>query len=148
MTTTNCSNSGVLPKVIRKPSCPNHQSERSEPMNAMTAFKDLLDAITKVQNAYRLSHIDREESGLSTVGDLLAHIIRYGDMDEKPWPEEWHRLLKEEGQTATSLEKNDPELFWRLNIAASILGLTHNTPGGSCSMYDEAIRPFLQMRTK
>jgi hypothetical protein len=72
------------------------------------------------------------------LGEMLSDMIRYGDIEEAPWPEEW--LKEVNWQT---IWKDDPELYYRLSIAASILKLMNKSEGGSWSVHDDTVRPFL-----
>lgn len=83
-----------------------------------------------------------EQSTPKTLAELLAEMIRYGDIDEYPWPQEWHDTMKCNYQT---LYKDDPELYTRCCIAASILGLANNTPAGLWHGLQESVKPFLQL---
>lgn len=72
------------------------------------------------------------------LGEMLSDMVRYGDIEEAPWPEEW--LKEVNWQT---IYKEDPELYYRLSIAASILKLMNKSEGGSWSTHDDIVRPFL-----
>lgn len=74
------------------------------------------------------------------LGEMLSDMIRYGDIEEAAWPEEW--LKEVNWQT---IYKEDPELYYRLSIAASILKLMNKSEGGSWSMHDDTVRPFLNL---
>ncbi len=70
------------------------------------------------------------------LGKLLADMVLYGDIDEAPWPVCWVEEERAEGPFSE-------EVRTRANIAASILKLMDRSPGGSWSMHDGAVRPFL-----
>ena len=74
------------------------------------------------------------------LGDVLAEMIRYGDIHEAPIPQEW---LDAAPDAWTELQK-DEELFTRVSIAATLHKLAHNTQGGSCSVEDELVKASLQ----
>ena len=64
-----------------------------------------------------------------TLGELLAEMIRYGDIHEA---------------AITVDHGNDEEAATREEIASTILKLTNDGPGGSCSRYDKVVAPFLK----
>ena len=62
-------------------------------------------------------------------------MILYGDIDEAPWPEPISHL---------NLSEIDQETYWRCSVAATLLKLTNNGQGGSCSTSDNLVKPYLQ----
>ncbi len=84
---------------------------------------------------------------MKTLGDLLSDMIRYGDIEEAPWPDQWFVDIGIDPADARSFKRfclDDPELTIRLNIAATIIKLTHGGQGGSCSSSDALVTAFLQ----
>lgn len=71
------------------------------------------------------------------LGEVLADILLNGDIHEAPWQDSWLA----EGQQAHELSTEEQVI---LDITATILKLTNGGQGGSCSKYDELVRPFLQ----
>jgi 8-oxo-dGTP diphosphatase len=74
------------------------------------------------------------EMSFVKLADALAHMILYGDIDEASHPDDFLPVLNE----------TDPEVQIRRNIASTILKLAYGGPGGSCSMLDKHVAPFLR----
>ena len=62
-----------------------------------------------------------------TLGEVLADMIAYGDIHEASWPKKWRPVDHEK----------DMEAFTRGEIAATLLKLTFNGPGGTCSSEEQ-----------
>lgn len=72
------------------------------------------------------------------LGETLANMVLYGDIDEAPWPETWGEDLIKQCET-------DVEARTRACIAATFLKLAnHIKEGGSCTEDDYLIRVYLQ----
>ena len=79
------------------------------------------------------------------LGEMLADMIRFGDVEEAHRPQEWFDgYVSKDGRTFMEEAEDDPELYMRLAIAATLLKLTRDGQGGSCSIHDKDVAPFLK----
>ncbi len=67
------------------------------------------------------------------LGEVLAEMILYGDLDEAVWPADFPQVTAD-----------NPEAYCRCNIAATLLKLTNAGEGGACSFNDGLVKPLLQ----
>lgn len=73
------------------------------------------------------------------LGEILADMVLYGDIEEAAFPEGWTPFRGESSNFISSEEAN-----FRACIAATLLKLTNGGEGGSCSVDDGLVAPYLR----